>query len=87
MTHFISINGHAIRTNIGRIERGEELEPPIRIASKKSGSAVEYASGVAILDDDGNEVAWLEYRPEAPLLKCGARLMLRTKNDAVVTAR
>lgn len=85
MGHLISINGHTIRSNVGRSQRGEPIEPPIRVGRGVNSGAEAYASNVAIFDEAGKEVAWLEYQPSKAIMKCGARLVLRTLHDVAVT--
>ncbi len=56
-------------------------DPPIRIQRGKSGKA-KYASAVAILDKNGDEVGRFIYRPDGAIVACGARLVLVAHHGA-----
>ena len=69
----IHVNQHKIKSNIKNGER----EPVITCKTYKSNT---YANSVNILDNDGNTVARVIYRPDNPL-SCGARVWIETEND------
>ena len=70
---YVSINKHIIAKNA----RHGTKEPPISIRKTKSGKA-KYVQSVKI-----SGPCELIYSPDKPILKCGARLVLITK-DAFV---
>lgn len=72
---YVSINGHTIRANAVR----KTNNPPIRIARSRSDKNPVYASEIEIVGP-----ARLVYRPNEPILKCGARLVLECKDVVVV---
>lgn len=80
MTKFVTINKHVIAANI----RDPDPKPPIRVAHRRSGTADEYCSHLAILDREGNQVAELVYSPHEPIMGCGARLVLKVDTDVRV---
>lgn len=71
---------HVNRHIIDRNRKQGEREHPITV---KKGRKNFYGSTVYVLDDDGNVVATIMYRPDKPL-SCGATLYIETKNDCVV---
>ena len=62
----VHVNQHVIRRN----KKTGEREPALT-CKRKSGGPVTRAHQVAIVDEDGREVARVVYAPDAPL-KCGA---------------
>lgn len=66
--NYVTINKHVIAKNA----RHGTNEPPISVRSTKNGKA-EYFRSVKILGP-----CELVYDAEKPLLKCGARLVLKT---------
>lgn len=70
---FVNVRKDVIGRNrkVPKEERGH----PIRYSKGKSGKP-QYSSRLAILDKDGNEVAEFLYDADAPILKCGARVVL-----------
>ena len=64
---YISINSHTIRRNA---QTGSN-DPPIRIARSQSDKKPVYASSVTITGPSR-----LLYSPDAPIMGCGARLVL-----------
>lgn len=72
----IHINQHRIKSN----RKHGETEPVITCKTYKSNT---YGKEVDICDADGNCVARVIYRPEAPL-SCGAHVWVETDNDVVV---
>lgn len=77
MTYYVSINSHRIRANVKKAP--EDREPPIRIATSCSDKDPQYASEVAI-----EGPARLIYNPEAPIMNCGARLVLVCEHLEIV---
>lgn len=72
---YVSINGHTIRRNA---KNGTD-EPPIRIATRRNDTKPIYAREIEIVGR-----ARLVYQPEAPIMKCGARLVLIADDVKVV---
>lgn len=72
---YVNVHKQRIAQNIKRVP--EDREPVISVRGSKSGKA-EYGNRVAIRDTAGRIVAEFIYSPDRPLLKCGARLILRT---------
>ena len=69
----IHVNQHVIKANA----KSEDKQPPITV---KTYNDNRYANEVSILDDDGNVVATVVYRPDDPL-SCGARVWIETRNE------
>ena len=69
----IHINQHIIKSN----RKTGERKSPITVKTYKSN---DYADDVEILDNDGNVVATIKYRPDTPL-SCGATVWVETKNE------
>lgn len=78
MTEYVSINAHVIRANA---KHGTN-DPPIRIARSRNDRAPRYAREIEILGP-----CRLVYSPAAPVLKCGARLVLEAPDGAVEVVR
>lgn len=72
----IHVNQHVIKANA----KTGKKDPPITIKTYRNNTR---ASNVAILDDEGNEVARIVYRPDKPL-PCGARLWIETDAEVVI---
>jgi|TARA_R110000803_G_scaffold148533_2_gene213994 hypothetical protein len=72
----IHINQHKIRAN-----KSKPYEPVISCKTSKENI---YGNKVEILDDDGNIVAEVIYRPDKPL-SCGAKVWIETKNKIIVS--
>ena len=75
MKTIIHVNQHAVRRNI----KAEVKEPVLTVKTYKSNTRATTAS---ILDDNGNVVAQVVYRPADPL-SCGARVWIETQNEVV----
>jgi hypothetical protein len=75
----IHVNQHAIKANA---KNG--TDDPVLTVKTTNGN--DYGHSVAILDDDGREVARLVYSPEDPL-SCGARVWLHTRNEVRIFTR
>jgi hypothetical protein len=69
----IHVNQHVIRKN----GKTGEREPVLTIKNRGTN---EYAHEAYILDDDGNIVAKVVYRPDDPL-SCGAKVWIETTNE------
>lgn len=72
----IHVNQHAIKRN--QKDR-ENLEPVITAKNYKANN---YCYGVIIRDENGNEVARVNYRPDKPL-GCGARVWITADSDNI----
>ena len=79
MKKLIHVNQHAIRRN-AHVEP-EHREPVISCKTYKDN---QYADGVVILGNDGEEVARVVYRPDKPL-SCGAKVWVETKNQVIIS--
>lgn len=73
MKKIIHINQHKIKAN----QKNGTNNPVITCKTYKDNN---YASGVTILDENGNEACKLIYRPDKPL-SCGARVWIETNNE------
>ena len=80
MKKILHVNQHRIRANIHR--SAEDREPVLTVRTYKG---MEYANEVAILDDEGEVVVKVVYRPDKPL-SCGARVWIETHADVVVVS-
>ena len=69
----IHVNQHIIRSN----RKTGEREPALT-CKRKSGGPVTRAHQVAIVDEDGREVARVVYSPDRPL-SCGAVAYIQTE--------
>jgi hypothetical protein len=59
-------------------------QPAVRIAKNKSGSAIDRAHSVAIVDKNGDIVARImSTRDGNPVVKCGAKVAIITEFDVV----
>lgn len=74
----IHVNQHAIRAN----KRAGNTQQPV--VTCKTYNTNQLGNRVSLLDADGNEVAAVIYRPDAPL-PCGAHCWLETRLDVKVT--
>lgn len=72
---YVSINAHTIRRNA---VAGEAVAP-IRIAKSRSDTKPVYASEIEIVGP-----ARLIYTPEKPIMRCGARMVLRCADVKVI---
>lgn len=72
----VHVNQHVIRHN----KKYNNALPACR--TQQETGASHYSMEVSIVDKRGDEVARLIYRPNDPL-KCGAKLWIETKYDAV----
>lgn len=79
MKKIIHVSQPRIRKNIKEADVSLH-EAPIICRTYKN---IEYGNSVAILDDNGKEVARIVYSPHKPL-SCGARVWIETKSDVVV---
>ena len=75
MKTIIHVNQHVIRKNA----KSGGSEPCLTVKTYKSNT---YASEAVILDDSGDEVARVVYRPHSPL-GCGARCWIETRAKVV----
>jgi ribosomal protein S4E len=73
MTTVIHINQHKIKANTKHGTR----DPVVTFKGKHVGRAT-YCHQAVIVDEQGNEVARVIYRPDKPL-SCGARCWVETK--------
>lgn len=78
MTEYVSINAGTIRKNA---VTGSD-DAPIRIARSKSDQKPRYAKEIKI-----TAPCKLTYRPEKPILRCGARLVIEAPDGAVKILR
>lgn len=76
MKTIIHVNQHVIKKNA----KDSENNPVLTVKTYKENR---YAHEVEILDDAGNVIATIVYRPEKPL-SCGARVWIETKNEVVI---
>ena len=76
MKTIIHVNQHVIKKNA----KDSENNPVLTVKTYKENR---YAHEVEILDDAGNVIATVVYRPEKPL-SCGARVWIETKNEVVI---
>lgn len=67
----LHVNQHEIRANAN--DGGDR---PVLTIKTSGGNT--YAHEVALIDQDGNEVARVVYRPDKPL-DCGARVWIETR--------
>lgn len=78
--NYISVCKNVIASNNKR--NWVNPDPAIRISRTRSGKAGMRANIVSILDDCGNEVARIISSTDGkPVLKCGAKVAIITKND------
>ena len=75
----VHVNQHVIKSNL----KGGADEPVLTV---KTSSGNDYGHEVDILDQDGNIVASVVYRPENRL-SCGATVWIESKNEVVVRSR
>lgn len=73
MKTVIHVNQHNIKHN----RKHQDKKKVLTIKTYKSNT---YADEAIILDDDGEEVAKVVYRPEKPL-SCGATVWIETQNE------
>lgn len=76
MRTIIHVNQHNIKHN----RTHGENRPVLTCKTYKSNN---YAHEAVILDKDGNEVARVVYRPDAPL-SCGAHVWIETHNEVIL---
>lgn len=72
MKHIIHVNQHNIKSNATK----KTNLPVITVKNYKKNN---YCNNVAILDDNGNQIAIVKYSPDKPL-SCGAKVWIETKN-------
>ncbi len=72
MKTIIHVNQHQIKSN----SKNNTQEPVLTCKTYKSN---DYAHEALILDDKGNEVARVVYRPDNPL-SCGAKVWIETNH-------
>lgn len=77
MKTIIHVNQHIIKAN----RKSGEQNPPLTVKTYKSN---DNAREAAILDEGGNVVAKVVYRPENPL-SCGAHVWIETENQVVLS--
>jgi hypothetical protein len=73
MKTIIHVNQHKVKSN----SKNNTQEPVLTCKTYKSN---DYAHEALILDDNGNEVARVIYRPNDPL-SCGAKVWIETTNE------
>jgi hypothetical protein len=71
----IHVNQHIIKSNA----KEGKTDAPLTVKTYNSNTRATTAS---ILDDNGNVVAKVVYRPDSPL-SCGARVWIETTNEVV----
>jgi len=76
MKTIIHVNQHVIKKNA----KDSENNPVLTVKTYKENR---YAHEVEILDEAGNVIATIVYRPEKPL-SCGARVWIETKNEVII---
>jgi len=76
MKTIVHVNQHVIKTN-----RALGSQAPVLTCKTYKSNA--YASEVAILDKDGEEVGRFIYSPDKPL-SCGAHVWFETQNEIKV---
>jgi hypothetical protein len=76
MKAIIHVNQHQIKSNA----KNKTQDPVLTCKTYKSN---DYAHEALILDDNGNEVARVVYRPDNPL-SCGAKVWIETNNRVEV---
>jgi len=79
MKTIIHVNQHIIKSN----RKHQKSEPVLTVKTYKSN---DYAHEAVILDEDGNEVARVVYRPHKPL-SCGAHVWIETHNQVQLEAQ
>lgn len=72
MKTIIHVNQHQIKSNA----KNKTQDPVLTCKTYKSN---DYAHEALILDDNGNEVARVVYRPDNPL-SCGAKVWIETNH-------
>jgi hypothetical protein len=75
---------HVRRSAIVRNTKDGTTLPAITFKKKYSGTAT-VTNGAVIVDDAGNEIARVVYRPDQPL-KCGARCWIETRHKVITEA-
>lgn len=73
---YVHVNQHKIRSNI----KNEDKQPPIAVRRGKSGE-VRYGNDVVIPGPSR-----LVYSPDAPVLSCGARLVLMSEGEPEIVS-
>jgi hypothetical protein len=71
MPEYIHINIQRLRSNRKRLKEGRTDLEPVVTAKPSRHRTGPYGNRIAILDAQGNEVAYVTYEPENPL-PCGA---------------
>lgn len=71
----VNVNSHRIKQNVGRLSRGEKLEPVLAVRASKSATPAYRDGDVVIVDAGGVEVGRVRYEA-AGGLRCGARVYL-----------
>lgn len=79
MKTIIHVNQHVIKSN----RKHSQTMPVLTCKTYKT---TRYAHEAIIVDQNGNELARVVYRPDAPL-SCGAHVWIETNNDVVVHTR
>lgn len=76
MKTIIHVNQHVIKSN----RANDKTDPVLTVKTYKSN---DYASTANIVDDNGNVIARVVYRPNNPL-SCGAHVWIETHNKVVL---
>ena len=75
MKTIVHVNQHRIKSN----KKTGAIEPVLTVKTYRDNR---YANDAIILDQNGNEVARVVYRPNKPL-SCGAHCWIETQNIVV----
>ncbi len=80
MKHVIHVNQHVIKAN----RKHSKNDPVLTVKGYRGGNKTHtsnlYAHEAILLDEAGNEVARVVYRPNDPL-PCGAQVWIETENE------
>jgi len=79
MKTIIHVNQHVIKSN----NKNGENEPVLTVKTYKDNK---YAHTANIIDQNGNTIARVVYRPDSPL-SCGARVWIETELEVQADAR
>ncbi len=79
MRTIIHVNQHKIKSN----RKHKQTEPPLTVKTYKDNR---YAHEAVIVDENGNELARVVYRPDKPL-SCGAHCWIETQHNVLVLSQ
>jgi hypothetical protein len=75
MKTIIHVNQHKIKSN----KKSGAIDPVLTVKTYKDNR---YATEAIIIDDSGNEIARVVYRPDDPL-SCGAHCWIETQHQVI----